>query len=164
MKNIYQKPVLQVELFTANQAVASCDVSGGIEYTFDCMAGKDPDIISSVISTTTSGDFTGSCRIRIGYSSGSYMAQDYSRNSNSEHSDEGTTIRGQWGGDNSYLQVTYTGAIGMFYADSNGINDSSPSTENWSVTGTNKVVVHDARGGGVHHIVAPLISAIATSW
>lgn len=154
MKRKYDSPVLLVEEFSANSAVASCNAEGGIDYKFDCMAGRTVDIGRNVIAENLG---EGTCRTNIGYAVGADTARDYAGSRNHSHNGSGVwTINGT--GKNTYLQVTYAGAEGILYTDEGG-NMSA-----WSIEGG--IPTHASSGGGRHHNVAPVMdsSTISTSW
>lgn len=156
MKKGFRKPIMNVELFVANQAVSTCTVSGGIDYDFDCMYGPTVDtrnVISSSIPNVS-----GSCSLSIGYASGVSTARDYCK-SNMNHSNNNSS-RATWTSTNDYLQVTYSGVEGLLYTDGNAQTDASV----WSVQ--NGIVTHSKNSGGMHHMVAPVIDSrtINASW
>lgn len=161
MKRVFEKPVMNVELFVANQAVSSCTIHGqGVEYTFDCMVGPNTDT-TNVISSDIPG-VTASCKVSIGYASGILTARDYS--SRGSHSDNNkklaTWTTGSDGWNGNYLQVTYSGGAGLLYTDGNANTDKSV----WSVE--SGYVKHSSSKGGTHHMVAPVMNPnnMDTSW
>lgn len=159
MKKKFERPVMNVELYAPNQAVSACSVpDGGIEYKFDCMRGPKVDtekVISNALGITT-------CKLSIGYASGSNMARDYF---NSKENSDNNPGKATWVRENGYVQVTYSGAQGLLYTD--GVDKHSNSLKNdgcWSVA--NGIVTHDSKEGGQHHMVAPVMNAstISSSW
>lgn len=177
MKKVYERPLMSVELFVANQAVSTCTVEGGIDWTFDCMIGPTTDSATCVNVSVASG-----CTTQVGYAAGVQTARDYCL-SNNGHSDNSI---GQWsdgsgGSENgSYLQVFYSGAEGILYADSTGTGNSGGgghgntgntstasniTTANWSVV-AGEYVWHSSTQGGNHHMVAPVMDSrsINASW
>lgn len=157
MKLEFQKPVMNVELFVANQAVSTCTVKGGIEWTFDCMFGPNVDT-ANVISSQIP-DVDASCSKSIGYAGGITTARDYSKD-RVGHSDNNSKIS-SWSKGDGYIQVSYTGAEGLLYTDNNKrVTDSNV----WKVdTG---YIYHTSSRGGQHHMVAPVIDgrSINASW
>ena len=158
MKAVYERPLMRVEMFTANQAVSTCTTQGGIDYTLDCMVGPKVDSARIINDTIASG-----CSTKIGYASGISTARDYS--SGGRHSDNNSS-RATWTevkGENGYLQVVYSGAEGLLYTDGNASTDSK-------VWKTDKIsdgyVYHTASDGGMHHMVAPVVDSrtINASW
>lgn len=164
MKRSYERPLVSVELFMANQAVSTCTVEGSIDWTFDCMYGPNTDT-KNVISTQIPG-VTASCSLNIGYAAGILTARDYS--SRGSHSNNNRSlaqwnyVRGSWCSD-GYLQVTYSGGEGLLYTDGDATVDSV-----WSVEGSGSTgyVKHSSRRGGTHHMVAPVLNTqtINASW
>lgn len=154
MKGKYSRPVLYVENFAANQAVSTCTVEGGIEYTFDCMRGPDIDTGRVIADAIASG-----CNTKIGYASGISTARDY-YNSNS-HSNNNSS-RATWTNGSGYLQVTYSGAQGILYTDSDGWGNFS--SQEWSQA--DGYVMHSRNQGGMHHMVAPVVDSrsVNASW
>lgn len=155
VKNVYEKPLMRVEMFVANNNVAasSCTVVGGISYTFDCMVGPNVDAENVINDTIASG-----CSSKIGYADGLDTARDYSSRG-SRHSDNNPT-RANWSKGNGYLQVTYSGAEGILYTDGSTQTDSQV----WSVE--DSYVKHNGNSGGMHHMVAPVVDAstVSSSW
>lgn len=173
MKLEFQKPVMNVELFVANQAVSTCTVEGGIEWIFDCMFGPETDP-KNVISTQIP-NVSANCSLNIGYAGGILTARDYS--SSGKHSDNNPSLStwtsvglgnggsgghgpGSGSSEDSYLQVTYSGGEGLLYTDGSATTDASV----WSPQDT--YVKHSKSQGGIHHMVAPVIntSSINASW
>lgn len=165
MKRSYERPLVSVELFMANQAVSTCTVEGSINWTFDCMYGPKTDT-ANVISNQIPG-VTGSCKLNIGYAAGILTARDYSSRGNHSNNNPSLAqwnyVRGSWGSD-GYLQVTYSGGEGLLYTD------GSPNTDVnvWSVegSGSSGYVKHSSSRGGMHHMVAPVLNTqtINASW
>lgn len=174
MKRSYERPLMSVELFMANQAVSTCTVQGGIEWTFDCMYGPNTDT-TNVISTQIP-NVSASCSLNIGYAGGVLTARDYSSQGN--HSNNNSSLatwtssglnnggpggrpggRPGGGSGESYLQVTYSGGEGLLYTDGSSSYDSL-----WSVG--SGIVQHSSERGGTHHMVAPVINtqSINASW
>ena len=163
MKRAYERPLMSAELFMANQAVSTCTVEGGIEWTFDCMAGPNTDTKNIISNMVPNVDAT--CGLNIGYAPGVLTARDYSsyrsRHSNNNKSSvtaTWTNVREGWS--SSYLQVTYSGGEGLLYTDGKASTDAAV----WSNEGA--YVKHSSRSGGMHHMVAPVINtqSINASW
>lgn len=158
MKSVYERPLMHVEMFVANNAVSTCTVEGGIDYTFDCMMGPDVDTGTVIADAIASG-----CRNKIGYAQGKSTARDYS--SRGSHSNNNSS-RATWSqvnggrGQSGYLEVTYSGAEGILYTDGNANTDSQV----WSVE--DSYVKHSTNEGGMHHMVAPVVDArsVNASW
>lgn len=153
MKSVYERPLMRMEMFVANNAVSTCTVEGGIDYTFDCMFGPNVDIGRNVINDTIASG----CSTKIGYAAGVATARDYS--SGGRHSDNNPS-RATWTSGGGYLQVSYSGAEGLLYTDGNTSTDSRV----WSVEGG--YVQHSSNRGGTHHMVAPVVDSrsINASW
>ncbi|MGN0405207.1 MAG: hypothetical protein ACI4F1_08300 [Bariatricus sp.] len=154
MKLEFEKPVMSVELFAANQAVSTCTVEGGISYDFDCMYGPEVDT-KNVISNQIP-EVTANCSLAIAYAGGISTARDYS--SGGSHSNNSS--RASWTKERDYLQVSYSGAQGLLYTDGDLNTDSSV----WTVE--DGYVKHAKKRGGTHHMVAPVIDSrtINASW
>ena len=160
MKKTYQTPCMNIELFSANQAVSACTVHSSYKWKFDCMVGDTVDYRSGIISDALAGS---NCSNPIGYQSGCDTARDY--NGTANHSNNSPSIA-KWSyvGDNwsGYSQVTYTGAQGLLYVDSDG-----KEAEHWSYDADNNMMVHDNSGNHfIHHNVAPVLNetSINPSW
>lgn len=160
MKRAYERPLMSVELFMANQGVASsCTTEGGLEWKFDCMYGTDVDTLNNVVSDVLAAG----CTTKVGYAGGITTARDYDIGFG--HSNNNPSIA-EWtnGSDNGgqYLQVTYSGAQGILYTDGdgNGNIDLSP----WTVETV--YVKHSNQGGRMHHMVSPVIdtTSVSASW
>lgn len=154
MKSVYERPLMHVEMFVANNAVSTCTVEGGIDYTFDCMRGPTTET-KNVISSQIVG-VSATCSLNIGYASGIYTARDYYNSK--QHSNNNS--RATWSNGNGYLQVSYSGAEGILYTD----GDANTDGRVWSVE--QGYVKHSANGGGTHHMVAPVVDTryINASW
>lgn len=163
MGKVFKKPVMCVELFVANQAVSTCTIEKGVEWTFDCMAGNQTDKATVVADDVP--NISGSCTNKVGYASGITTARDYQGKSN--HTTYNSTISTWSAGydrNGSYFQVVYSGTEGILYADATGSGYMSP--ELWTVDSQNKCVTHNTNNGLMHHMVAPVIStsSINASW
>ncbi len=158
MRNIYERPLMRVEMFVANNAVSTCTVEGGVNYTFDCMVGPNTDPGYVINDTIASG-----CNTKIGYAPGYSVARDYSSGGSHSNNNSGratwTTVRENR---NSYLQVTYSGAEGLLYTDGNSTTDSQV----WSVNKEGGYVQHSSNSGEMHHMIAPVVDSrsINASW
>lgn len=152
MKRKFERPVMSIELFVANQAVSACTVEGGIDYKFDCMFGPEVDTGNVINDAIASG-----CNRQIGYADGISTARDYSSGGN--HSDNNSS-RATWTRGSGYLQVTYSGAEGILYTDGSARTDEQV----WSVE--SGYVKHSSSRGGTHHMVAPVVDSttINASW
>lgn len=148
---------MSVELFSANQAVSTCTVEGGIEWTFDCMYGPNTDTRNVI---TNQLQIEGSCKSNIGYAAGYTTARDYS--SKGSHSSNVSRAQWSYNEQEKYLQVEYFGGQGLFYADSD--DWGGVSTDAWSME--NGYVKHAKKGGLTHHMVAPVINTqtINANW
>ena len=160
MKKTYQTPCMNIELFSANQAVSACTVNSSYTWEFDCMVGDTTDFRTGIINSSLAEG----CESQIGYQSGCSTARDY--NGTANHSDNSPSIA-NWtyvstGWNSGYSQVTYTGAQGLLYVDSDG-NEA----EHWSYDNANKMMVHDNSGYHmIHHNVAPVLNetSVNPSW
>lgn len=159
MKKTYQTPCMNIELFSANQAVSACTVNSSYTWEFDCMVGDTTDFRTGIINSSLAEG----CESQIGYQSGCSTARDY--NGTANHSNNSPSIAdwsyvgNYWSG---YSQVTYTGAQGLLYVDSDG-NEA----EHWSFDKPNNMMVHDNSGFGmIHHNVAPVmnVTSVNPSW
>lgn len=163
MKRAYDRPVMNVELFMANQGVAaSCTITSGVKWTFDCMIGPTADAEYCVNDQVANG-----CQNQAGYAPGIDTARDYTRSSNghSNNSSVATWTKGTGGdGGGSYVQVQYTGAQGILYISSMG-KGSGLTTKGWNVS-DDGYVWHASSNSTYHHNVAPVLNAanISTSW
>lgn len=155
MKRVFEKPVMNVELFVANQAVSTCTVEGSIDWTFDCMYGPNTDT-KNVISTQIP-NVEATCGLNIQYAGGVLTARDYSSRGN--HSNNNSSLA-KWTKMSDYLQVTYSGGEGLLYTDGNATTDANV----WSVQ--DGYVKHSSSKGGTHHMVAPVMNSqtINASW
>lgn len=163
MKRTYERPLMSVELFMANQAVSTCTVEGSIDWTFDCMYGPNTDT-ASVISTQIP-NVEASCSVNIGYAPGILQARDYSSRGN--HSNNNSSLAnwkrvGGSRGSSGYLQVIYSGGEGLLYTDGDATTDASV----WSIVASEGYVKHSSDRGGMHHMVAPVMNTqtINASW
>lgn len=162
MKRSYESPLMSIELFMANQAVSACTAEGGIDWTFDCMAGPNTDT-TKVISTQIPG-VTATCGLNIGYASGILTARDYDGSSNHSNNNRNlatwTTGKDDGKRGDSYLQVKYSGGQGILFTDGNASIDSNV----WTIE--DGYVKHAKKGGGMHHMVAPVMNTqtINASW
>lgn len=152
VKNMYERPLMRIEMFVANNAVSTCTVEGGINYKFDCMYGPNVDTGYVINDTIASG-----CNTKIGYAAGYSTARDYSSRGNHSNNNSG---RATWTKEKSYLQVTYSGTEGLLYTDGSATTDSSV----WSVE--DGYVKHSSNKGGMHHMVAPVVDSrsVNASW
>lgn len=159
MKRSYESPLMSIELFMANQAVSTCTAEGGINWTFDCMAGPNTDT-TKVISTQIPG-VTATCSLNIGYAAGIRTARDYAGSRN--HSNNNSSLA-TWTNTKEYIQVTYSGGEGILYTDGNANTDKKV----WSIVGSGSTgyVKHSTNDGGRHHMVAPVMNTqtINASW
>lgn len=160
MKKTYQTPCMNIELFSANQAVSACTVQSNYKWKFDCMVGDTVDYRSGIISNSLEGS---NCSNPIGYQSGCTTARDYNGTANHSNNSPSianwTYVGNYWSG---YSQVTYTGAQGLLYVDSDG-----KEAQHWSFDATNNMMVHDNSGNHmIHHNVAPVLNetSINPSW
>lgn len=156
MKSVYERPLMRVEMFVANNAVSTCTVEGGINYTFDCMKGPNTDpgyVISSQMDNVSAN-----CSLNIGYAPGINTARDYC---NSGRHSNNNRNRATWTNGNGYLQVTYSGAEGILYTD----GDPDTDSQVWSVV-EGSHVEHSKNDGGQHHMVAPVVDtrSVNASW
>ena len=160
MKKTYQTPCMSIEMFSANQAVSACTVNSNYTWEFDCMVGDTTDFRTGIINSSLAEG----CESQIGYQSGCSTARDY--NGTANHSNNNPSIA-KWdyvstGWYSGYSQVTYTGAQGLLYVDSDG-NEA----EHWSFDKPNNMMVHDNSGFGmIHHNVAPVmnVTSVNPSW
>ena len=161
MKKTYQTPCMNIELFSANQAVSACTVNSSYSWEFDCMVGDRTDFRTGIINS----NLASGCDSQIGYQSGCSTARDY--NGTANHSNNSPSIA-SWtyyaGSRNNpkYSQVTYTGAEGLLYVDSDG-----KEAQHWSFDASANMMVHDNTGYGViHHNVAPVLNetSVNPSW
>ena len=151
---------MNIELFSANQAVSACTVNNNYSWKFDCMVGSDVDHRTGIINS----NLASGCESQIGYQADCSTARDY--NGTANHSDNSPSIA-NWtyvstGWYSGYSQVTYTGAQGLLYVDSDG-NEA----QHWSYDATNKMMVHDNSGYHmIHHNVAPVLNetSVNPSW
>lgn len=153
MKLTYERPCVTIEAYVANQAIATCTVSGGITYTFDCMYGPQVDTFNCISKSISDG-----CNTDIGYAEGITTARDYS--SRGRHSNNNPSMA-TWTTGSNYLQVTYSGKVdGLLYTDGSIHNITC-----WSIT-TDGIVQHSSDSGGTHHMVAPVVDSysINASW
>lgn len=152
MKNMYERPLMRVEMFVASNAVAaSCTVTDGIEWEFDCMAGPNTDT-RNVISNEIGGS---TCNSNVAYYGGINTAIDYSKQFSRNHSNNAGGTWTDTNGNSGHMQVTYSNAEGLFVADAD--NRGNISTANWSATSA--YASHDNKGGLMHHMVSPVLSA-----
>ena len=157
MKRVYESPVLYVEEFMANHAIAACNTEHITEYTFDCMYGNQTDISNSIIATNI--DTTSPCTNNVGYAPDSTTAINYEKGFG--HTSNTGNISAKWTTTDEYVQVVYAGDFdGLLYADSNGRN-STPTLKYWTVL--NNVVTRKAGKDGKHIMVAPLVDATTAS-
>lgn len=138
MKEYYERPMIMVEEFAANRAIAACGDSVGRDITFDCMIGDQTD---------TTNVLTDSCR-RIAGTTDVLNASASNSHGHSNHSG------GTWGsiGNGREVTRTYTapsGAIGLlYYCSANG-------TSCFQVV--DGVLTHSgSHNGGYHVQIAPL--------
>ena len=161
MKKTYQTPCMSIEMFSANQAVSACTVNSSYKWKFDCMVGGDVDYRTGIINNSLASG----CKSQIGYQSGCSTARDY--NGTDRHSNNSPAIASwtYFPGDKTaakYSQVTYTGAQGLLYVDSDG-----KEAQHWSFDKANNMMVHDNSGFGmIHHNVAPVLNetSVNPSW
>ena len=160
MKKTYQTPCMSIEMFSANQAVSACTVNSSYSWEFDCMVGDRTDFRTGIINS----NLASGCDSQIGYQRGCTTARDYGGTNN--HSDNSPSIAdGSYvstGWYSGYSQVTYTGAQGLLYVDSDG-----KEAQHWSFDAENNMMVHDNSGNRViHHNVAPVLNetSVNPSW
>ena len=149
MKKTYQTPCMSIEMFSANQAVSACTVNSSYSWEFDCMVGDRTDFRTGIINSNLA--------------SGCDTARDYNGTANHSNNSPSianwTYVGNNWSG---YSQVTYTGAQGLLYVDSDG-----KEAQHWSFDAENNMMVHDNSGNRViHHNVAPVLNetSVNPSW
>ena len=160
MKKVYERPVLVAEEFVANTAVAKCTVSGGINYTFDCMKGPNTDTASVIADA----EFVeGTCKTTMGYAAGSNTAISYGTNSHSNNNSSiaswTTSGGGKGNNSSSYVKVTYSGEIdGLLYGTESGLVSG--------ITVEKGIVTFASSVSGTHRQVAPVIDSysVNASW
>ena len=159
MKKTYQTPCMNIELFSANQAVSACTVNSSYTWEFDCMVGDTTDFRTGIINSSLAEG----CESQIGYQSGCSTARDYNGTANHSNNNPSianwTYVGNYWSG---YSQVTYTGAQGLLYVDSDG-----KEAQHWSFDASANMMVHDNSGFGmIHHNVAPVmnVTSVNPSW
>ena len=160
MKKTYQTPCMNIELFSANQAVSACTVQNNYKWKFDCMVGSDVDYDYGIISDALAGS---NCTNPIGYQSGCDTARDYNGTANHSNNSPSianwTYVGNNWSG---YSQVTYTGAQGLLYVDSH-----NRGTKDWSYNASTNMMEHANTGNHmIHHNVAPVLNetSVNPSW
>lgn len=137
MKELYERPMIAVEEFTVNRAIAACGDETSKAITFDCMIG--PNVDTTNVLTADSN-----CRRQAGITT-LKTASTTESNSHSNHT------QGTWGTLNGARTYTApSNAIGLVYFCS-AVNGSSDFSEK------NGVLTHTGRHGGNYHVqVAPL--------
>ena len=134
MKMKYERPMITVEEFTVNRAIAACGDEVGRDVVFDCMIGPNRDI-TNVLTTN--------CRRQAGTTN---LTTASATNSHSHSNYTG----GTWSNRNG--TCTYTApddAIGLIYFC------SSCGTANFNESGN--VLTHNAKHNGQYHVqIAPL--------
>lgn len=134
MKELYERPMVTVEEFTVNRAIAACGDEVSRAITFDCMIGPNTDITNVL---------TESCTLKAGTTTAT-TASTTGSHSHSNHTG------GTW--DSNRGTCTYTApseAVGLLYYCSSG------GTSCFSVS--NGVLTHNKNHGGQYHVqIAPL--------
>ncbi|WP_296878110.1 hypothetical protein [Thomasclavelia sp.] len=135
MKMKYESPIITVEEFTVNRAIAACGDETSRPIIFDCMIGDQRDTTS--VLTTSCSRKAGTTELKTAQTSGSHDHSNYTG--------------GTWS--TSRDTCTYyapSDAIGLVYfcSASNGAN---------CFTERNGMLVHTGRHSGQYHVqVAPL--------
>lgn len=139
MKELYERPVIMVEEFTVNRAIAACGDETSRPIIFDCMIGDQRDTTS--VLTTNCSRKAGTTELTTARTSGSHDHSNYTG--------------GDWTmtGNGQNKTCTYyapSGAIGLVYFCS-GSNGASCFNEQ------NGVLTHTGSHRGQYHVqVAPL--------
>lgn len=149
MKREYESPLVVVEEFVPNRAVAACGVDTKI--IFDCMAGpnRDPEHVLSDAAGISG------CSIQAGYSAGVTSAT----NSSTRHSNYNSSFT--WTTSGRTLTATAANATGMLYvcaARQSGNSADDYSTNGWTVSGGS--VAHSNSGSTRHSCTHPMIAPV----
>lgn len=142
MKELYERPMITVEEFTVNRAIAACGDEVGRDVIFDCMIGPQTD---------TTNVLTTSCSRVAGTTS---VTQALATNSFSHSNHSG----GTWGtsGRSTRTYTAPSDAIGLLYFCSAG-GTSCFSVENGVLTHETSHSSGGHGGGGNYHVqIAPL--------
>lgn len=139
MKEVYERPMIMVEEFTVNRAIAACGDEVGRDIIFDCMIGPNRDVENVL---------TDSCRRKAGTTNVTTATASHSTG----HSN---VTGGTWSESGGWKDktLTYTApsdAIGLVYFCTGTNGTSCFSVQNG-------VLTHTANHGGQFHVeVAPV--------
>lgn len=143
MKEVYERPMIMVEEFTVNRAIAACGDEVDKPIVFDCMIGPQTDTTN--VLTTSCSRVAGTTDATQALASNSFS-----------HSNHSGGTWGSSGGNRTYTAPS--GAIGLLYYCSAG-GTSCFSVKNGVLTHmTNHSGGHGGHGGGTnYHVqIAPL--------
>lgn len=150
MKREYESPLVVVEEFVPNRAVAACGADTTV--IFDCMAGPYKDT-ENVLSDAAG---ISGCNIQAGYSAGVTAAT----NSGQSHSSYNSNFTWTTGG--GKLTATAANATGMLYvcaARMSGNTKDDYSRNGWTVSGS--TVAHsNSHGSTSHSCTHPMIAPV----
>lgn len=134
MKELYEYPMITVEEFTVNRAIAACGDETGRDIIFDCMIGPNRDLTN--VLTDSCGRKAGTTEVTKAYATNSKGYSEYTG--------------GTWNFKNG--TCTYTApsdAIGLLYFCSGG-GQSCFKIEN-------NTLMHTTNHGPEYHVqIAPL--------
>lgn len=156
MRRNYERPLVMVEEFAPNHAIAACNAN--VDVTFDCMDGSQTDT-ANVLSDTLG--ITG-CRVQAGYTAGITTAK--TSTSRFGHSSYNNNL--SWRGRIPNLTATAVteGCQGFLYicAEKKSGNTSASdfNTDGWSVSGT--TISHSSHSDCYHVMVAPVYGSVST--
>lgn len=144
MKELYERPMIMVEEFAVNRAIAACGDETSRAITFDCMIGPQRDI-ENVLTTNCSRK------------AATTTATKASASNSFNHSDVtgGTwgTSGSNWGGNVTRTYTAPSDAIGLIYFCSYTNGTSCFTVEN----GVVKHATSHGRGQANYHVeVAPV--------
>lgn len=136
MKEVYERPMITIEEFTVNRAIAACGDEVGRDITFDCMIGPNTDLTN--VLTTNCSRKAGTTPVTQALATNSFSHSDHSG--------------GTWGtsGKNTCTYTAPSDAIGLLYFCSVG-GTSCFSVEDGVLTHTTN---HNTRE--YHVQIAPL--------
>lgn len=147
MKRNYDSPLMMIELFAANQAVANCEAK---KVSFNCLAG--PNIDSTNVITSDNNECS-----KFAKTTSATVATNPNSNQHSS-----PAVGGSWAKNG----VTFTAedeAVGLLYicVPLEG-SESDYSIDKWTVT--NGVLTHSGSHNGPYHcMVTPVYNATNVS-
>lgn len=163
MKKTYERPLIIVELFAVNRAIAACDNDTSV--IFDCMRGPNTD---------TASVLTDACTNKAVYVSNVIKAQNSgdishsSYNKNITWTTETSNSNWSWGGTTKTITATASGASGLLYICATETHSgfghdktTTFSTNGWSIN--NGVLVHSSSHNCTHPMIAPVFGAGTSS-